>query len=181
MEAATALKKQMWAEAQLDKRRLKEEFLMKTPYATFVPNKSESNMMASAADTGHSPMLSFDKSNNETMMQQKSFFDAHIDNNLNAASSEKNSTTLNFVLGSDNVASQQSVYAAERCRAQLKSYIGHKAEEMYVYRSLPLGQDRRRNRYWQFIASASCNDPGAGRLFVELHNGGWRLIDSEEV
>ncbi|XP_057537451.1 homeobox-DDT domain protein RLT2 isoform X4 [Amaranthus tricolor] len=180
LEAATALKKQMWAEAQLDKRRLKEEFLMKTPYATFVPNKSESNMMASAADTGHSPMLSFDKSNNETMMQQKSFFDAHIDNNLNAASSEKNSTTLNFVLGSDNVASQQSVYAAERCRAQLKSYIGHKAEEMYVYRSLPLGQDRRRNRYWQFIASASCNDPGAGRLFVELHNGGWRLIDSEE-
>jgi hypothetical protein len=27
---------------------------------------------------------------------------------------------------------------------QLKSYIGHKAEQLYVYKSLPLGQDRRR-------------------------------------
>jgi len=50
-----------------------------------------------------------------------------------------------------------------------------------VYRSLPLGQDRSRNRYWQFITSASRNDPGCGRIFVELHDGRWRLIDSEEV
>lgn len=184
LEAATALKKQMWAEAQLDKRRLKEEYLMKTPYASFVPNKTESNTATSAPDSRQSPMLILDE-NNEAMMnsamQQKPFHDAHVDNNLLAdLPSDKNLTAQNVAAGSDNLALQQSVYAAERCRAQLKSYIGHKAEEMYVYRSLPLGQDRRRNRYWQFIASASCNDPGAGRIFVELHTGGWRLIDSEE-
>lgn len=186
MEAATALKKQMWAEAQLDKRRLKEEYLMKTPYAGFTPNKAELNTMTSAPDSRQSPMLVLDENNNEAMvnlaMQHKPFHDSHNDNNLHAdLSSDKNLATPNSVAGSDNLALQQSVYAAERCRAQLKSYIGHKAEEMYVYRSLPLGQDRRRNRYWQFIASASCNDPGAGRIFVELHNGGWRLIDSEQV
>lgn len=185
LEAATALKKQMWAEAQLDKRRLKEEYLMKTPYAGFTPNKAELNTMTSAPDSRQSPMLVLDENNNEAMvnlaMQHKPFHDSHNDNNLHAdLSSDKNLATPNSVAGSDNLALQQSVYAAERCRAQLKSYIGHKAEEMYVYRSLPLGQDRRRNRYWQFIASASCNDPGAGRIFVELHNGGWRLIDSEQ-
>ncbi|KAL2483356.1 Homeodomain-like transcriptional regulator [Forsythia ovata] len=51
---------------------------------------------------------------------------------------------------------------------------------MYVYRSLPLGQDRRRNRYWQFKASPSQNDPGSGRIFVELRDCQWRLIDSEK-
>ncbi|PWA44120.1 HB1/Asxl, restriction endonuclease HTH domain-containing protein [Artemisia annua] len=41
--------------------------------------------------------------------------------------------------------------------------------------------DRRRNRYWQFVASISSRDPGSGRIFVELQSGGWRLIDSEEI
>lgn len=105
LEAANALKKQMWAEAQLDKKRMKE----------------------------------------------------------------------------DDSQSEQHKYAAERSRLQLKSHIAHKAEEMYVYRSLPLGQDRRCNRYWQFVASASRNDPGSGRIFVELTDGNWRLFDSEEA
>ncbi|KAH9621076.1 hypothetical protein KSS87_004536 [Heliosperma pusillum] len=177
LEAATALKKQMWAEVQLDKRRMKEEFLTKTPYSAFAPNKIESTF---ASD--RSPMLALDE-NNETNVsaQQKPFFDTLHDNNLQAdLNSEKILATPDYVAGSENLALQQSVYA-DRCRAQLKSYIGHKAEEVYVYRSLPLGQDRRRNRYWQFIASASYNDPGAGRIFVELHNGGWKLIDSEEA
>lgn len=176
----------MWAEAQLDKRRLKEEYLLKTPYAAFVPNKTESNTILSAPDSRQSPMLALDENTNDPMVnlaiQQKPFHEAHNDYNLHSdLLSDKNLTTPNVAAGSDNLALQQSAYAAERCRAQMKSYIGHKAEEMYVYRSLPLGQDRRRNRYWQFVASASCNDPGAGRIFVELHNGSWRLIDSEVV
>jgi len=186
LEAATALKKQMWAEAQLDKRRLKEEYLMKTPYAIFTSIKTDANMVASAPDSRQSPILPSDENNSETMMNtaatQNPFYHLHNDNDTRAdLSSEKNLSTPDFKNGADGVALQQSVYA-ERSRALLKSCIGHKAEEMYVYRSLPLGLDRRRNRYWQFIASASCNDPGAGRIFVELHNGGgWRLIDSEEV
>ncbi|KAL9241090.1 hypothetical protein vseg_015240 [Gypsophila vaccaria] len=166
LEAATALKKQMWAEAQFDKRRMKEEYLMKTPHVAFAPNKAESIF----ASDGRSPMFA-----------PEPFLDTVHDNNMQTdLNSEKNLATPEFVAGSDNLAVQQSVYA-DRCRAQLKSYIGHKAEEIYVYRSLPLGQDRRRNRYWQFIASVSYNDPGAGRIFVELHNGGWKLIDCEEA
>jgi acetyl esterase/lipase len=76
---------------------------------------------------------------------------------------------------------QQHGYASKRSRSQLKAYVTHLAEELYIYRSLPLGQDRRRNRYWQFVASASRNDPCSGRIFVELHGGNWRVIDSEEV
>ncbi|KAJ8432424.1 hypothetical protein Cgig2_016054 [Carnegiea gigantea] len=186
LEAATALKKQMWAEAQLDKRRLKEEYLTKTPYAVFTLNKTDASTVASAFNSRRSSMLPSDENNNETIMDtaagQNPFHYIHNDNNIYAdLSSEKNLATPDLNTGADNVALQLSVYA-ERSRALLKSCIGHKAEEMYIYRSLPLGQDRRRNRYWQFIASASCNDPGAGRIFVELHNGGgWRLIDSEEA
>lgn len=122
-----ATKKQMWAEAQIDKRRMKEDFIMKIQYP--------------ASD--------------------------------------------DLVPGQENLGDPQNdlqpAYAVEKSRAQLKSFIGHKAEEMFVYRSLPLGSDRRRNRYWQFITSASQNDPGFGRIFVELCDGRWRLIDTEEV
>ncbi|XP_076913172.1 homeobox-DDT domain protein RLT2-like [Bidens hawaiensis] len=126
LEAAMAIKKQMWAEAQIDKRHMKEDFIMKIQYP--------------AGD--------------------------------------------DLVPGQENMGDPQNdlqpAYAVEKSRAQLKSLIGHKAEEMFVYRSLPLGSDRRRNRYWQFITSASQNDPGSGRIFVELCDGRWRLIDTEE-
>ncbi|KAI3823950.1 hypothetical protein L1987_05396 [Smallanthus sonchifolius] len=127
LDAATSARKQMWTEAQLDKKRLKEEFITKFQDSSFMV----------ATEGSQSPLIPV------------------IDNNGNNT--------------------------AERSRLQLKAFIGHKAEEMYVYRSLPLGQDRRRNRYWQFVASNSRHDPGSGRIFVELQNGCWRLIDSEEA
>lgn len=94
---------------------------------------------------------------------------------------EGNLQMHDYSIGSDSVTYHQPTYIAEKSRAQLKSFIGHKAEEMYVYRSLPLGQDRRRNRYWRFVTSASWRDPGCGRIFIELLDGRWRLIDSEVV
>ncbi|KAL8151093.1 hypothetical protein V2J09_020901 [Rumex salicifolius] len=163
LEAATSLKKQMWAEAQLDKRRLKEEQMK---YTTSAVNRAESNI--NGMGENQSPLLAHEQRGNDPDQDRKSPL-------------EKNLMNADSFLGPDNMALQQSTYAAaERSRAQFKSYIGYKAEQIYVYRSLPLGMDRRRNRYWQFIASASCNDPGSGRIFVELNNGGWRLIDSEE-
>ncbi|CAF1709612.1 hypothetical protein HID58_056118 [Brassica napus] len=83
--------------------------------------------------------------------------------------------------GFSNQEAAQENCSSKRSRSQLKSYIGDKAEEVYPYRSLPLGQDRRRNRYWHFAASASKTDPCSGLIFVELHDGKWRLIDSEEA
>ncbi|XP_078439314.1 homeobox-DDT domain protein RLT2-like isoform X2 [Wolffia australiana] len=148
LEAATALKKQMWAEAQLDKRRMKEEHMTKLHYSSFVGGAN-------------------DGSDNEL-----------LDRNPVA----QEASTANHNSGNDGTPiQQQHAVAAEKSRSQLKSYIGHRAEEMYVYRSLPLGQDRRRNRYWQFVASASRDDPGAGRIFFESKDGLWRLIDSEEA
>jgi hypothetical protein len=102
-------------------------------------------------------------------------------NDLTNMSSEGNMQMQDLSADTDNLPYQQTGHANEKSRSQLKSVIGHRAEEMYVYRSLPLGQDRRRNRYWQFTTSASRNDPGCGRIFVELHDGRWRVIDSEEV
>ncbi|GAB4824907.1 hypothetical protein Ancab_007779 [Ancistrocladus abbreviatus] len=184
LEAANALKKQMWAEAQLDKRKMKEEFLMKTQHPTFPVGKTEPVVMTSAAESRQSPLIASEERIHEgsgnTLPQSEALHDHRIDQKSNTdPPSERNQATPDLFAGPDNLALQQSV-AAERSRAQLKSCIGQKAEEMYVYRSLPLGLDRRHNRYWQFIASASCNDPGSGRLFVELHSGGWRLVDSEE-
>ncbi|KAM7271111.1 hypothetical protein ACFE04_030325 [Oxalis oulophora] len=175
LEAANALKKQMWAEVQLDKRRMKEEFITRVFNPSSLGDRTELNRTNSTAEGRQTPFV------NETLADPiaqpehlSELQNGQIDTN-NDFPSEK---------GPDSIQYQQQAqqaYLAEKSRSQLKSYIGHKAEELYVYRSLPVGQDRRYNRYWQFVTSPSCNDPGRGRIFVELHDGRWRLIDSEEA
>ncbi|KAK3043361.1 hypothetical protein RJ639_002663, partial [Escallonia herrerae] len=180
LEAANALKKQMWAEAQVDKRRMKEEFVMKMQYSSFIGNKAEQNLSISALEGRQSPFFHMDEKNDlvstNPVVQQEQMGDPRNDLNYpNNLPAERNLLMQEFSSGPE-----QAGHAAEKSRSQFKAFIGHKAEQMYEYRSLPLGQDRRRNRYWQFITSASCNDPGSGRIFVELRDGRWRLIDSEE-
>lgn len=193
MEAANALKKQMWGEAQLDKSRLKEENISKLDFPSSVGTKAEMHLASSVVEGSQSPLPDLDNRNIEASNRnseaspsiaenQKLVNVSHIiPNDLNSVPAEKTSVAPDFSMGPDNFLTQQQAFANKRSRSQLKSYIAHRAEEMYVYRSLPLGQDRRRNRYWQFVASASSNDPGSGRIFVELHDGNWRLIDTEEV
>lgn len=171
---------------KLDKRRIKEDFVMRMHYSSFTGNKSQSNLTVLPVDGRQSPFVQDDDKNNETTgdlsVQEEKINDPPNDNNyINSLCSERNLQMQEVPTGPDIHPFQQPLYAADRPRSQLKAYIGHKAEEMYAYRSLPLGQDRRRNKYWQFVASASQNDPGCGRIFVELHDGCWRLIDSEEV
>uniref|UniRef100_A0A5B7A597 Homeobox-DDT domain protein RLT2 n=1 Tax=Davidia involucrata TaxID=16924 RepID=A0A5B7A597_DAVIN len=185
LEAANTLKKQMWAEAQLDKRRMKEECVMKMQYPSFIGNKAEPNLSVPTIEGRQSPLLVVDDKNDLASMnpvvQQEHLHDPQNDPNYPTnMPSERTLPMQDFSASAENLPLQQPGYAAEKSRSQLKAYIGHRAEEMYVYRSLPLGQDRRRNRYWQFITSTSRNDPGCGRIFVELRDGCWRLIDSEE-
>ena len=180
MEAANALKKQMWAEAQLDKSRFKEENITKLDFPSLVGGKAETHLARSTAEGSQSPLP--DINNRNTDMSPSIAEDKKsVQNDLNSLTTEKASVGQDLSTGPENFLAQQLAFASKRSRSQLKSYIAHRAEEMYVYRSLPLGQDRRRNRYWQFVASASSNDPGSGRIFVELHDGNWRLIDTEEV
>ncbi|KAK3000441.1 hypothetical protein RJ639_021694, partial [Escallonia herrerae] len=160
LDAANALKKQMWAEAQLDKRRMKEEN---------VPKFYDSYSIV-AAEGSQSPLAvnnTTDEASLSTAVKEKPSMGA---DNIHNDTSLGQGTPI-----------QQNGLAAERSRLQLKSFVDHRAEGMYVYRSLPLGHDRRRNRYWQFVASSSRYDPGSGRIFVELIDGSWRLIDSEEA
>ncbi|XP_042007144.1 homeobox-DDT domain protein RLT2-like [Salvia splendens] len=174
LEAANALKKQMWAEALLDKRRMKEEHIFKVHRAELsVPHVIENR---------RSPLNSVPMKN-ESSPANPEFQLVDLNDQQNEedyVATEKNPLTPDFSVVSENLMLQQSMYAAEKSRSELKACISHRAEEIYAYRSLPLGQDRRRNRYWQFVASLSRNDPGSGRIFVELQNGIWRLIDSEE-
>lgn len=172
----------MWAEAQLDKKRLKEE-ITKVQYTSCLVSKAEVKLTSAAAEGSQSP-LPADNENNEappsTAVDQKASVSPHnVQSHLTTLPSDGTSIIQGSAVPNNFIS--QHGYDAERSRLQLKSYIAHRAEDIYVYRSLPLGQDRRRNRYWQFVASASRNDPGSGRIFVELHNGFWRLIDSEEV
>lgn len=172
MEAANCLKKQMWAEAQLDKRRMKEEFISRTPYSSYL--KSEATA-GGAEGGGQSPLLGDDADISLTPLTKQE--PVNDPTNVNVYNATMGGSDMLL----DNAQCQQYGYiAAERSRSQLKSYISHKAEEMYVYRSLPLGQDRRRNRYWQFVTSSKY-DPGSGRIFFESQDGRWRLIDSVEV
>ncbi|KAE9599267.1 putative transcription factor & chromatin remodeling DDT family [Lupinus albus] len=184
LEAANALKKQMWAEAQIDKIRLKDDIFNKSDFPSVIGNQVEIQYTYPAMEGNQSPLLDINISNikNEaspsTAQNQKATPVAH------RLPVERSSSVQDLCPGTgpDNPQTQVPAPYSKRSRSQLKSYIAHMAEEMYIYRSLPLGQDRRRNRYWLFVASVSSNDPGSGRIFVECHDDGkWRLIDSEEA
>jgi len=182
LEAANALKKQMWAEAQLDKRRFKEEYMSKALYSSFMGSKAEASQsnVAEGSQTPPEIINAKDGDGNPTPVSNDQFLDPHCHSNVNM-SAERNLLGQEFSTNPDSAPPQQYGYAAEKSRSQLKSYIGHKAEQHYEYRSLPLGQDRRRNRYWIFSTSASPNEAGSGRIFFESKDGVWRLIDTEEV
>ncbi|KAL0320102.1 UNVERIFIED_CONTAM: Homeobox-DDT domain protein RLT2 [Sesamum radiatum] len=185
LEAANALKKQMWAEAQLDKRRMKEENTVKLHNSSLAGNRADQNAPYGAVEDRRNPLLTGDikdvlSSTNHAVQLVDLNEQQNEQSYCSDIVSENNPLMPEFSVGSDNLLLQQSVCAAEKSRSELKALIGYQAEQLYVYRSLPLGQDRRRNRYWQFITSPSRNDPGSGRIFVELCDGAWRLIDSEE-
>jgi len=180
LEAANALKKQMLAEAQIDKIRLKDDNVNKSDFPSINGIRVETPLTCAAAEGNQSPLLDINICNNnneESPSKTENKRLALVGQSL----SEKLPSVQDLCIGPDNPQTPLSAQYSKRSRSQLKSFISHLAEEMYIYRSLPLGQDRRHNRYWQFVASASCNDPGSGRIFVEYHDGKWRLIDSEEV
>ncbi|KAJ1284714.1 hypothetical protein BS78_03G226300 [Paspalum vaginatum] len=182
LELANALKKQMWAEAQLDKRRSKEEFSSRTQFNSYMGLKADIYQENNATEITSTPASNSYKENDGNIGTTNNceIFDQHGQGNAGSVSSEKNSVGQETVAAPDTFSVQQYAYA-DKTRSQLKLYIGHRAEQLYVYRSLPLGQDRRRNRYWQFTTSISPNDPGSGRIFFESKDGYWRVIDSEEA
>ncbi|KAD3068752.1 hypothetical protein R6Q59_017222 [Mikania micrantha] len=145
LDVATSVRKQMWVEAQFDKKHMKEEYIAKF---------HDSSLMAATEGSQSNGKINDDP------------LETGQDGSAGLTPGPNHSNGYN---------------TAERSRLQLKAFIGHKAEDMYAYRSLPLGQDQRCNRYWQFMASNSMHDPGSGRIFVELQSGCWRLIDSEEA
>ncbi|KAF7805973.1 homeobox-DDT domain protein RLT2 isoform X1 [Senna tora] len=185
LEAANALKKQMWAEVQLDRHRIKDDYLFKMQSAPCMGNKNEPTPIIPSTEGKQSLLLNVDDKNDklaETSPAQQVQINSLQENqtHLQIFPSEVNMHMHESAVP-DNFSHQQFGYGAEKPRSNFKSYIGHLAEETYMYRSLPLGLDRRRNRYWQFITSTSQNDPGCGRIFVELHDcHHWRLIDSEQ-
>ncbi|KAJ6402124.1 hypothetical protein OIU84_014246 [Salix udensis] len=184
LEAANALKKQMWAEAQLDRSRLKEEFISKLDFPSLTVGRVETQFASSAVEGSQSPLVLADSKNKEASpsnAEDRKPLAENVENHLSIVLSEKALVVQDLSMNPDNISMQQHGYASKRSRSQLKAYVTHLAEEMYIYRSLPLGQDRRRNRYWQFVASTSRNDPCSGRIFVELHDSNWRVIDSEEA
>ncbi|KAL9689873.1 hypothetical protein QQ045_010264 [Rhodiola kirilowii] len=155
----------MWAEAELDIKRSKDGVANKN-------QKYEADMKPGIM--GHrSPML-VDESNETGVnngIEQLPLPGGLPNGNISA---------IQDAFTGAEFASEQHKYSVEKSRVLLKSCISFKAEEMSAYRHLPLGQDRRHNRYWLFITSASKYDPGTGRIFVESQDGHWRLIDTAE-
>lgn len=176
------MKKQLWAEAQLDKRRTREDLTSKTPYDSCAGMKVDTDQENNAAESTLMPVHNPIKNNHGTDSLTNNDLLVDKQNQLitGDVSHQRNGVSREFCTNPESLSVQQSA-SSEKTRSQLKSYIGHKAEQLYVYRSLPLGQDRRRNRYWQFSASSSSYDPGSGRIFFESRDGYWRVIDSSEV
>ncbi|XP_018432583.1 homeobox-DDT domain protein RLT1 isoform X2 [Raphanus sativus] len=161
LEAANSLKKQMWAEAQLDNSCMRD--VLKFDIQNLSSSKTETTR----------EMDSFNRDPSQLIDETKTPLEV-VSNDLHKLSTERVSFNQEGNISQEN-------FSSKRSRSQLKSYISHKAEEVYPYRSLPLGQDRRHNRYWHVAASASKSDPCSGLIFVELHDGRWRLIDSAEA
>ncbi|CAH2034180.1 unnamed protein product [Thlaspi arvense] len=176
MEAANSLKKQMWAEAQLDNSCMRD--VLKLDFQNLSSSKTETTMGLQIIQSSNLEMDSFDRDPSQLIDETKTL--EVVSNDPHKSSAETAFINQEANISQENCSSQHG-YASKRSRSQLKSYIGHKAEDVYSYRSLPLGQDRRHNRYWHFAASASKSEPCSGLLFVELHDGKWRLIDSEEA
>lgn len=162
LEASTALKRQMWAEAQLDKRRTKEEQLSKPqPQIGSEGIKSEGPSMSPGIRDGNSstpPSMDYmQTAGKKSPIIEKEPDCSNQDTSITGVSSEKS-------------------------RAQLKVDIDFRADELYVFRSLPLGLDRRHNRYWQLVTSHAAEDPGCGRVYFESsEDGHWEVIDTEEA
>lgn len=159
MEASTALKRQMWAEAQLDKKRTKEEQLSKPqPQIGSEGIKSEGSNMIGDGNISTPPSMEYmQTAGKKSPIIEKEPDCSNQDTSITGVSSEKS-------------------------RAQLKVDIDFRADELYVFRSLPLGLDRRHNRYWQLVTSHAAEDPGCGRVYFESsEDGHWEVIDTEEV
>ncbi|KAJ4750238.1 Homeodomain-like transcriptional regulator [Rhynchospora pubera] len=179
LEAANALKKQMWAEAQLDKRRLREEYATKIQFSPFSGVKQEEGQANNSMPTEDN--LAIPICNNvDTFVAVPNHGPSNPDELCNISTERSGGVLQDTSQNLDALAMHQYGHA-EKTRSQMKAYIAYKAEQLHVYRSLPLGQDRRRNRYWQFSTSASPCDPGTGRIFFESRESQWRVIDSEEA
>ncbi|CAL5341862.1 unnamed protein product [Camellia sinensis] len=161
LAAANALKKQMWAEVQLDKHQMKEEYVTKMQYPSYISDKTEPNVQISSVEGRQSPLPTVDDKNGlvstNPVEQKEHLHDAQNDSNYPIhMPSERNPQIQEVSTCTYNLSLLKPGYAAERSRLQLKAYTGHKAEEMYVFRSLPLGQDRRQNR-------------SGKNVFIQLH------------
>ncbi|KAL2650700.1 hypothetical protein R1flu_018828 [Riccia fluitans] len=197
MEAAMALKRQMWAEAQIERRRHKEEQLLKLQPALLNAAKNESG---EAGDLGTVPSTAAGEKLSESISGSKQ----ELTLELNLVPSDSNMARESSVLGEHTPSRAErditvhekiqpheglvtpetlaSGQVTERSRASVKTDTGVSAEELYVVRSLPLGMDRRRNRYWQFVTCRGGQDPNCGRIFFESStDGSWEVIDTEEA
>lgn len=180
LEAANALKKQMWAESQLDRRRSREEFAGRAQHDPCTDLKADADQRNNVGECTPTPVHIKENGGKASSVSNDLLVDQQSQLNAGNMVHEGNGVSRESNANPESLSVQQYA-SSEKTRSQLKSFIGHKAEQLYVYRSLPLGQDRRRNRYWQFSTSVSPNDPGSGRIFFESRDGYWRLIDSAEV
>ncbi|XP_039158963.1 homeobox-DDT domain protein RLT1-like [Eucalyptus grandis] len=133
----------------------------KVDFLSLLGSKIEFQLPNSVLDGGHSSWLLADNKNNDVSAENQNSLHGPqgLQNDLSSVPTERFSAVQDSCGGPggpDNF-SMQYGHASKRSRTQLKSYIAHRAEEIYVYRCLPLGQDCRRNQYWWFVASTSKN------------------------
>lgn len=172
----------MWAEMQLEKRRHKEELLSRSHFPLLPDTVRIDGESPNPGNMASGTLSPFDQG--QLDMNVPNTDGAGLGEALagNGKSSNGLSNGLVAYEAGTSVGATRGSHLAEKSRSQAKADIGLRAEELYVFRSQPLGSDRRHNRYWQFVTGNGGQDPGCGRLFFESNSDGhWGVIDTEEV
>ena len=63
-------------------------------------------------------------------------------------------------------------HITQRTGVQAEAQTSQRWEDDCLIRGVPLGSDRRRNRYWRFLGSGVGSDGTSGRVFFESNEDG---------
>ncbi|KAL3160990.1 hypothetical protein ABBQ38_009379 [Trebouxia sp. C0009 RCD-2024] len=173
-EEAQRIRKQMFEEAKVEKRRRQQEAAEKAKKSAEEAQRALEAYNANPDSPSHAastPAHTGETGGPATDAQQSQA-------ERNAGASTSQSAAAQPHEHEDDLLSA----AAMKLRAQQRADTIQNAEEVNAIRGEPLGSDRRHNRYWHFAVpqepgAAAAADPSLGRILVESHeNGTWRLL-----
>lgn len=170
IEEAQRIRKQMYEDAKIEKRRRQQEAAEKAKKSAEDAQRALDAYNAQDSPH-HDPYSASHAHTGETTGSATDAQQQQAHNNAGASTSGAHAND-----GED----EMSAAAASKQRQQQRADNIKRAEEVHAIRGEPLGSDRRHNRYWRIAvetASGAESDASTGRVLFESHqNGTWWLL-----